>query len=164
MERPSAKSHAVLAKLGHCGIPSALIAAFIVRACKCAKSLQPCLTLCDPAECSSQGSSVYGILQARILEWFIIPFSRGSSQPRDRAPHILHCRQILHHLSHPGKPCLYGIEAFLILAIGCAIIPFTLLFLYSIQLDDNSVCSETVSYAIEALGCPVTVSDGVSRL
>ena len=42
------------------------------------------LTLCDPMDCCPPGSSVYGILQARILEWVAIPFSRGSSQPRDR--------------------------------------------------------------------------------
>ena len=39
--------------------------------------------LCDPLDCSLPGSSVYGISQARILEWVAIPFSRGSSQPRD---------------------------------------------------------------------------------
>ena len=38
-----------------------------------------CLTLCDPMDCSPPGSSVHGILQARILEWVAIPFSRGSS-------------------------------------------------------------------------------------
>ena len=37
------------------------------------------LTLCHPMECSPQGSSVDGILQARILEWVAIPFSRGSA-------------------------------------------------------------------------------------
>ena len=40
-------------------------------------------TLCDPVDCSSPGYSVHGILQARILEWVAISFSRGSSQPRD---------------------------------------------------------------------------------
>ena len=44
---------------------------------------QSCLTLCNPMDCSSPGSSVHGILQARILEWFSIPFWRGLSQPRD---------------------------------------------------------------------------------
>ena len=43
---------------------------------------QSCLTLCDPMDCSSPGSSVHGILQARILEWVAIPFSRESSWPR----------------------------------------------------------------------------------
>ena len=44
---------------------------------------QSCLTLCDPMDCSPPGSSVHGILQARILEWVAISFSRGSSWPRD---------------------------------------------------------------------------------
>ena len=45
---------------------------------------QSCPTLCDPVDCSLSGSSLHGILQARILEWVAIFFSRGSSQPRDR--------------------------------------------------------------------------------
>ena len=45
---------------------------------------QLCLTLCNPMDCSPPGSSVRGISQARILEWVAIPFSRGSSRPRDR--------------------------------------------------------------------------------
>ena len=64
-----------------------------------AKLLQSCPTLCDLMDCSLPGSSVHGILQARILERVAIPFSRGSSQPRDWT-HVLlwllHCRQILH--------------------------------------------------------------------
>ena len=44
---------------------------------------QLCLTLRDPMEWSPPGSSVHGILQARILEWITMPSSRGSSQPRD---------------------------------------------------------------------------------
>ena len=51
-------------------------------ACMHAKSLQSCPTLCHPKDCCPQGSSVQGILQARILEWFVTPFSRGSSHPR----------------------------------------------------------------------------------
>ena len=45
---------------------------------------QSCLTLCDPTVCSLSVSSVHGILQARILEWVAVSFSRGSSQPRDQ--------------------------------------------------------------------------------
>ena len=48
----------------------------------CAQSLQLCLTLCSPMNCSLPGSSVRGILQARILEWVAMPFSRESSRPR----------------------------------------------------------------------------------
>ena len=42
-----------------------------------------CIQLCNPMDCSLPGSSVHGILQARILEWVVISFSRGSSQGRD---------------------------------------------------------------------------------
>ena len=45
---------------------------------------QLCLTVCDPVDYSLPGSSVLGIFQARKPEWVAIPFSRGSSQPRDR--------------------------------------------------------------------------------
>ena len=44
---------------------------------------QSCPTLCDPMDCSLPGSSLHGILQARVLEWVAIAFSRGSSWPRD---------------------------------------------------------------------------------
>ena len=44
---------------------------------------QLCLILCDPMDCSLPGSSIHGILEARILEWVAISFSRRSSQPRD---------------------------------------------------------------------------------
>ena len=47
------------------------------------KITQLCLTLCDPPDGSLPGSSVHGILQARILAWVAVPFSRGSSQLRD---------------------------------------------------------------------------------
>ena len=43
-----------------------------------AQSLQSCTTLCNPMDCSPQGSSVHGILQARILEWVVMPSSSGS--------------------------------------------------------------------------------------
>ena len=45
--------------------------------------VQSYLTLCDPIDCSPPDSSVQGILQARILEWVVIPFSRGSSWPKE---------------------------------------------------------------------------------
>ena len=47
-----------------------------------AKSLQSCLTLCDPMNCSPPGSSVHGILQARILEWVTMPSSRDCPHPK----------------------------------------------------------------------------------
>ena len=45
--------------------------------------LQSCLTLCDPTDCNPPGSSVHGILQARIQEWIDMPSSKGSFWPRD---------------------------------------------------------------------------------
>ena len=49
----------------------------------CAKLLQFCPTLCNPTDCSPPGSSVRGILQARILEWVAMPSFRGSSRHGD---------------------------------------------------------------------------------
>ena len=66
---------------------------------------QSCPTLCNPTD-----NKVHGILQARILEWVAFPFSRGSSQPRDRTqgsnPALPHCRRILYQLSHKGSPSM----------------------------------------------------------
>ena len=45
---------------------------------------QSCPTLWDPVDCGPLGSSIHGILQARILEWVAISFSRGSPRPRDQ--------------------------------------------------------------------------------
>ena len=56
----------------------------LLRRLCCAKMLSSYPTLCHPVDCSPPGSSVRGILQARTLEWVAIPFSRGSSRPRDR--------------------------------------------------------------------------------
>ena len=53
-----------------------------VCVCVC-KVTQSCLTLCNLRNCSSPGSSVHEILQARILKWVAMPSSRGSSRPRD---------------------------------------------------------------------------------
>ena len=59
-------------------------ALFFLLGCVCAKSLQSCPTLYNPMDCSLPGSSVHGILQARILERVAMSSSRGSSQSRDR--------------------------------------------------------------------------------
>ena len=55
----------------------------LTGACVCVLVAQLCLTLRDPVDCSLPGSSVHGILQARILEWVATSFSKDSSQPRD---------------------------------------------------------------------------------
>ena len=64
------------------GQPHTNLTALTVLACSVTQS---CLTLCDPVDCSPSGSSVRGVFPARILGWIAIPFSRGSSWPRDRS-------------------------------------------------------------------------------
>ena len=71
-----------------------------VHACVYACSvIQSCLTLCNPMDHSLPGSSVYGILKARILEWVAIFYSKGSSPPSDRT--------CVSYVSCTGKLVLY---------------------------------------------------------
>ena len=65
---------------------------------------QSCLTLCNPLAWSLPGSTIHGILQARVLEWVAIAFSRGSSHPRDQTQFSLVAgRQTLYYLGHQGS-------------------------------------------------------------
>ena len=65
--------------------------------------VQSCPTLCDPMDCSPPGSSIHGILQARKLEWVVIPFAMVSSQLRDeQAFPALQADSL--PLSHQGSP------------------------------------------------------------
>ena len=86
-----------------------------VELCVCAQSLYPCLTLADPMDYSLPGSSVHGILQARILECVAIPSSRRSSLPRDRT--LVSC------VSYPGRRVLYpqGHLGSLEVELGCSV-------------------------------------------
>ena len=70
-------------------------------------SAQSCPTLCDPMDCSPPGSSVHGSLQARILEWVAIPFSRESSWPRDQTRVSCITGRIF-TTEQPGKPIQFG--------------------------------------------------------
>ena len=65
---------------------------------------QSCLTLCDAMDYSLTGSSVHGILQARILKLVAMPFSRGIFQIQGSNRGLPHYKQILYHLSHQGSP------------------------------------------------------------
>ena len=71
----------------------------------CVKSIQSCPALCDPMDHRSWGSTVHGILLARILEWVAISYSRGSSQPRDwtHVLSLLHWQMDSLPLMPPGK-------------------------------------------------------------
>ena len=76
-----------------------------------AQSLQLCLTLCNPMDCSPLGSSVHGILQARLLGWVAMPSSRGSSAPRHWT-HVSYVsyvvRWVLYLWCHLGSPSIMG--------------------------------------------------------
>ena len=58
------------------------------------------VALCDPTDCDPSGFSVHEVLQERILEWVAFPFSRGPSLTWRSNLGLLHCGQILYHLSH----------------------------------------------------------------
>ena len=79
-----------------------------------AKSLQSCLTLCNPMGCIPPGSSVHGILQSRILEWAAISFSGGSSPGMELLSLRVSCtgRQVLYHCTTwattPAESLIWG--------------------------------------------------------
>ena len=80
----------------------------LFRAAATAKSLQSCLTLCDPINSLLPGSSVPGILQARPLEWVAISFSNAWKWSRSvmsdpQRPHELQPTRLLHPWDFPGK-------------------------------------------------------------
>ena len=94
--------------------------------CLPAKLLQLCPTLCNPMDYSPPGSSVYGILQARILEWVVMPSSRGSSRPRDRT-HVSCSSCIAGRFfttEPPGKPIdRHCFHLNCPERVGCAVLP-----------------------------------------
>ena len=83
----------------------------ILWMCVHAQSLSRVWLLCSPMDCSSPGSSVHEIFQARTLEWVAISFYRGSSQPRDgtRVSCVSYIgRQILYHWATWEAPYIYN--------------------------------------------------------
>ena len=72
-----------------------------VCVCVCVLVAQPCPPLCETMDCSLPGSSVHGILQARILEWVAIPFSRRIFPNQGSNLDLPHCRS---NSLVPGSP------------------------------------------------------------
>ena len=68
------------------------------------KVAQLCLTLCDPMNCSPPGSSVHGILQARILEWVATALQQGIFPTQGLNPVLLHWQEDSFLTEPPGKP------------------------------------------------------------
>ena len=90
--------------------------------------LRLCLTLCDPMGCSVPGSSIHGIFQARILEWLVMPSSRGSSLPRDQTRFsYVSCigSWVLYNQWHPGSHRL--LDSYLILRMPLLVQPYSFL-------------------------------------
>ena len=88
---------------------------YVVCVCVCVcvsvrERVQSCPTLCDPIDGNPSGSSVRGILQARILEWVAISSSRASSLPRDRTCIFCIGRWVPYHLSHQESVTLCEIS------------------------------------------------------
>ena len=67
-------------------------------------------TLCNPMDCRLPGSSFHGIFRARVLEWFAVSFSRGSSRRRDRTWVSPIPGRCFYHLIHQGSPVLNKTE------------------------------------------------------
>ena len=79
---------------------------FLPIAAAAAKSLQSCLTLCDPIDSSPSGSSVHGILQARILDWVAISFSNACMHAKS----LQSCPTLCNPMdSSPPGPSVHGI-------------------------------------------------------
>ena len=70
----------------------------------CALLAESCLTLCDLMDCNLPGSSVHGILQARILQWVAISSSQEIFSTQGRNLHLLHWQVNYLPLSHLGSP------------------------------------------------------------
>ena len=76
----------------------------VMLECFCCLVTKSCPTLCDPMDCSPPGSSVYGISQARVLEWVAMPSSGASSQTRDQTR--ISCLGILYQCACWEAPIL----------------------------------------------------------
>ena len=72
--------------------------------CLCVLVAQSCPIVCDSIYYSPSGSSVHGVLQARILEWVAIPYAGGILLTQGSNLGLLHCRRMLYRLSYEGSP------------------------------------------------------------
>ena len=115
---------------------------------------QLCPTLCDTVDCSPPGSSVHGILQARILECVAFPFSRGIFPTQESNWGLLHCRQILKnkkHFSFSPRTLLNNV--------------FTILFHYFLlfyrQLHNSTFPKLLIFLSKELFQVPFTIFHGI---
>ena len=111
------------------------------------QSLQLCPALCDPMDCSPQGPSVHGILQARIMAWIAMLSSRGLSQPRDRTSisSVSCIAGGFFTTEPPGKPQLYA--CLFTSAEGQILYLVSICIPYSTQRCTSPECSQFLSDA-----------------
>ena len=74
--------------------------------CTCGKSLQLCFTLCNPMDYSPPGSFVHEFSLGKNTGVGCHALLQGIFPTQGSNPGLLHCRQILHHLSHQGSPSI----------------------------------------------------------
>ena len=115
------------------------------------------LTLCYPMDCrigycSRLDSSVHVILQARILGWFVMPFSR-ESLTWGWNPGLLHYRQILYYLSHQGSPLVKLLDLFLFIYYLTSTNTHTHLYLYNPILKWKAYYHMTHFFSIRKSTC-----------
>ena len=90
----------------HLKLPGSLSFSLYLLISVCAKSRQSCLALCDLKDRRLSGSSVHGILQVRMLEWGCHSLLQGIFPTQKLNLGLLHCVQILYHLSHQRSPMM----------------------------------------------------------
>ena len=113
------------------------------------------LTLCDPMDCSPLGSSVYGILQARILEGVAISFSRGSSLARDQTQVSCIGRQVLYQwATRESIGDLLNIPCFYPLLLSVSLLQtFTSHLEIYIKIPDRSSCANSPALYLYTSHC-----------
>ena len=93
-------------KITHYNIIHSNLYSFLHAAAAAAKSLQLCPTLCDPIHCSPPGSSVHGDSPGKNTGVGCDDLLQGIFPTQGLDPGLLHCRQILYHLSHQESPTM----------------------------------------------------------
>ena len=102
-ESPRRECEVVSPMLSSMALSQQLRSQCTLSSCCCSSVAKSCPTLCDPMVCTPPGSSVHGIYQARIREWFAIFFSRGIFPTQGLNLCLLHWQADSLPLSHQGN-------------------------------------------------------------
>ena len=136
--------------------------------CVCVLVAQSCLTLCNSMDCSPPGSSIHGILQARILEWVAILFFSRSSRPRDWT--CVSCSAWYSLPSEPGGKPTFHVCSYFQYVCTLRVLHFLSFFLSSFLptlLTPSSLCSFLSSCAFwhsKFYKCMEVIKDPITDL